>query len=72
MSRLTRRELLRNGVQLAALAPLDAWAAMGANDKFDLLVRNGNLLDPGASLSGRRDIGIRHGRVVRRHAQQPP
>jgi dihydroorotase len=34
---------------------------MGPNDKFDLLVRNANVLDPSQNLNGKRDIGIRHG-----------
>ena len=45
---------------------LGAWpgaasAAMGPNDKFDLLLRNCNVLDPGQRLSGKRDIGMRFG-----------
>jgi dihydroorotase len=34
---------------------------MGPNDRFDLLLRNANVLDPSQGLSGRRDIGIRYG-----------
>ena len=34
---------------------------MGPNDKFDLLIRNANVLDPSQGLSGKRDIGIRYG-----------
>ena len=58
-----RRQLLTAGACAAwlALAPRAVRAAMGPNDKFDLLVRNANLLDPSQSLSGKRDIGIRHG-----------
>src|SRR5262249_29118423 len=36
-------------------------AAMGPNDKFDLLIKGGDVLDPSQSLRGRRDIGIRFG-----------
>ena len=36
---------------------------MGPQDKFDLLVKGGEVLDPSQSLSGMRDIGIRHGKV---------
>ena len=63
VTRPTRRHLLSGGasIVLAALAPRVALAAMGPNDKFDLLVRNANVLDPSQNLSGKRDIGIRHG-----------
>ena len=49
-----RRQFLLNG---AALAAAGAWpgltqAAMGPNDKFDLLLRNANVLDPSQGLSG--------------------
>src|SRR5436305_7299803 len=40
-----------------------AAAAMGPNDKFDLVIRGGDVLDPSQSLRGRRDIGIRWGMV---------
>lgn len=61
--RPTRRHVLSGSacVVLAALAPRAAVAAMGPNDKFDLLVRNANVLDPSQNLSAKRDIGIRHG-----------
>ncbi len=63
MTQPSRRHLVKAGVSLAALGalPAAALAAMGPNDKFDLLVRNANVLDPSQGLSGRRDIGIRYG-----------
>jgi dihydroorotase len=36
---------------------------MGPNDKFDLVIRGGEVLDPSQSLRGRRDVGIRWGVV---------
>jgi dihydroorotase len=36
-------------------------AAMGPDDKFDLLIKGGDVLDPSQGLRGRRDIGIRYG-----------
>jgi dihydroorotase len=36
---------------------------MGPQDKFDLLIKGGELIDPSQSLQGPRDVGIRHGRV---------
>ena len=58
-----RRYLLTGGAcaALMALTPRIVRAAMGPNDKFDLLVRNANVLDPSQNLSGKRDIGIRYG-----------
>ncbi|HEX6720779.1 MAG TPA: amidohydrolase/deacetylase family metallohydrolase [Burkholderiaceae bacterium] len=58
-----RRHLLTTAASAAllALAPRVGRTAMGPNDKFDLLVRNANVLDPSQNLSGKRDIGIRHG-----------
>lgn len=68
---LTRSQLALAGAGLAAApwltavpTPAAAQAATSAADKFDLLVRNANVLDPSQGLSGRRDIGIRNGRIV--------
>ena len=36
---------------------------MGPEDKFDLLIRNANGLDPSQGLAGKRDIGIRYGLI---------
>ena len=38
-------------------------AAMGPNDKFDLVIKGGEVLDPSQKLRGIRDIGIRNGVV---------
>ena len=43
------------------LASRSAFAAMGPNDKFDVLVKGGEVLDPSQNLRGKRDIGIRFG-----------
>ncbi|MFI4924602.1 MAG: amidohydrolase family protein [Vicinamibacteria bacterium] len=45
----------------AAALPLPLRAAMGPNDKFDLVIKGGEVLDPSQSLRGVRDIGIRNG-----------
>ena len=65
MSTFGRREFLAYGSALAAAAALPgpAHAAMGPNDKFDLLLRNANVLDPSQNLAGKRDIGIRYGLI---------
>ena len=66
MKLTSRRDLIKSGASFAALGtlpslPIAALAAMGPNDKFDLLLRNANVLDPSQGLSGKRDIGIRYG-----------
>ena len=43
-----------------------ARGAMGPNNKFDLVVKGGDVLDPSQSLRGKRDIGIRFGAPRRR------
>src|SRR4029077_16205027 len=59
-----RRDFLALSGSAAAVAlsgPVDA--AMGPNDKFDLVIRGGEVLDPSQSLRGRSDVGIRWGVV---------
>ena len=65
---LKRRELLR-GAAAAALAMAAAPGALaqlgvGGPDKFDLAIRGGEVIDPSQGLRGRRDLGIRNGRIV--------
>jgi len=64
MSALSRRHFLSltGSTALAATAG-SALAAMGPNDKFDLVIKGGEVLDPSQSLRARRDIGIRWGVV---------
>jgi dihydroorotase len=63
MSVLSRRGFLGSAgsLALAAASGAPARAAMGPNDKFDLVVKGGDVLDPSQSLRGKRDIGIRFG-----------
>ena len=65
MTHPSRRHLVKAGATFAALGALPGavLAAMGPNDKFDLLIRNANVLDPSQNLSGKRDIGIRYGLI---------
>lgn len=59
---LSRRNFLASTASLAVAAGMTGSnAAMGPNDKFDLLIKGGDVLDPSQSLRGRRDIGIRYG-----------
>jgi dihydroorotase len=59
----SRRDFLVTAGSFALAAPMGspARAAMGPNDKFDLVIKGGDVLDPSQSLRARRDIGIRHG-----------
>jgi dihydroorotase len=62
MDSLSRRDFLSTVSSFAlATASGQAHAAMGPNDKFDLVIKGGDVLDPSQSLRGKRDIGIRWG-----------
>ena len=65
MNPSSRRHFVTAGASVAALAavPSGVFATMGPSDKFDLLIRNANVVDPGQGLSGMRDIGIRYGLI---------
>src|SRR4051795_11611728 len=77
MSALSRRNFLALTGSTAA-ATLSgrfagsARAAMGPNDKFDLVIKGGDVLDPSQSLRGKRDIGIRWGMVEAIEAEIAP
>ncbi len=62
----SRRQFLSHSASALALAATGlasrgAKAAMGPNDKFDLVVKGGEVLDPSQNLRAKRDIGIRFG-----------
>ena len=63
MSGFSRRDFLSltGSAAVAAAIAGRANAAMGPNDKFDLVIKGGDVLDPSQSLRGKRDIGIRWG-----------
>ena len=76
MSWISRRSCLllgASGIVTAALATVAgrAGAAMGPNDKFDLVIKGGEVLDPSGSLRAKRDIGIRHGLIEAVEADIP-
>jgi dihydroorotase len=68
-----RRRLVLAAAASAALAALPAAvrAAMGPNEKFDLLIRGGEVLDPSQGLRGARDIGIKNGVIEALDASIP-
>ncbi|WP_050630901.1 amidohydrolase family protein [Bradyrhizobium viridifuturi] len=62
MSGFSRRDFLKaTGSTAAAAIAGPAAAAMGPDDKFDLVIKSGDVIDPSQSLRGKRDIGIRWG-----------
>src|SRR5438046_10580260 len=68
MPALSRRDFLGSAGSLALAAACatgggSALAAMGPDDKFDLVIKNCDVLDPSQSLRGKRDIGIRYGLI---------
>src|SRR5436190_19811502 len=69
----TRRQFLTAAAPFALVAAGmgRAQAAMGPDDKFDLLIKGGDVLDPSQNLRGRRDIGIRFGLVEALEADIP-
>jgi dihydroorotase len=73
MSGFSRRDFLSLTGSAAAIAAMSgpASAAMGPNDKFDLVIKGGDVLDPSQSLRGKRDIGIRWGMVEAVEADIP-
>ena len=73
MPSVSRRKFLSysaSGFALAAAAG-PSWAAMGPNDKFDLVVKGGEVLDPSQGLRAKRDIGIRFGMIEALEADIP-
>jgi dihydroorotase len=72
MSAVSRRDFLASASAFAlAGAASAAHAAMGPDDKFDLVIKGGNVLDPSQSLRAKRDIGIRYGMVEALEADIP-
>ena len=55
----------------AAMSGFGARAAMGPNDKFDLVIKGGEVLDPSQALRAKRDIGMRFG-VIEAVAEDIP
>src|SRR3954447_2704937 len=71
MSVLSRRDFLARPLSSCLRGGGPAMAAMAPNDKYDLLIKNCDVLDPSQSLRGARDIGIRYGRIEALEAAIP-
>lgn len=64
VSEFSRRDFLKATGSAAAISLAGpAAAAMGPNDKFDLVIKGGDVIDPSQSLRGKRDIGMRWGLI---------
>jgi dihydroorotase len=72
MANASRRDFLLTAASFTLAARGGtARAAMSPSDKFDLVIKGGDVLDPSQSLRGRRDIGIRYGVVEAVEAEIP-
>ena len=72
MTALSRRDFLALSTSAAAVTLAGpARAVMGPNDKFDLVIKGGDVLDPSQSLRAKRDIGIRWGVVEAIEREHP-
>jgi dihydroorotase len=76
MISITRRRLVTGlgaagTLVVAGGLGLAARAAMNATDKFDLVIKGGNVFDPSQGLKAKRDIGIRFGVVEALDADIP-
>src|SRR5437899_9457031 len=71
MPNASRRNFLVTAGSFALALGGSARAAMAPDDKFDLLIKGGDALDPSQSLRGKRDIGIRYGVIEAVEADIP-
>jgi dihydroorotase len=69
----SRREFLGSAASFALGCAIagPARAAMAPDDRFDLVIKGGDVLDPSQPLRGRRDIGIRYGVIETVEADIP-
>jgi len=73
MTRQGRRRFVAGmGAALAASGlSVAVRAAMGPQDKFDLIIKGGEVFDPSQSLRAKRDIGMRFGKIEALEADIP-
>ena len=71
MSLTSRRRFIAGAGAAFAVgsSSLTVRAAMGPDDKFDLLIKGGEVLDPSQGLRGKRDVGMRFGTIRRSQRQ---
>lgn len=75
MSEISRRTFLKVGAAGTALLGLRGLASaqqgLGVGDKFDLIIKGGEVLDPSQNLRARRDIGIKNALIAGLEADIP-
>jgi dihydroorotase len=73
MISIERRQLITGIGAVFATATIGpvARAAMGPDDKFDLVIKGGEVIDPSQGLRGKRDIGMRYGKIEALEADIP-
>lgn len=62
MAPWSRRGFLKGATGMVAGSALPSFSR--ADDRYDLLIRGGRVVDPSQGLSDERDIAVHHGRVV--------
>jgi dihydroorotase len=77
MATTSRRDFLGGAASfslatMGVVSPVSAQRAISATDKFDLVIKAGDVLDPSQSLRGKRDIGIRYGKIEALEADIAP
>lgn len=76
MKGITRRDLLKAGAagtfMLGVQGRALAQQGVGPGDKFDLLIKGGEVLDPSQNLRAKRDIGIKNAVVATLAPDIPP
>ena len=68
-NRSSRRGLLKSALAVGgtgwlASHPAFAQLGLGGPDRFDLVIKGGDVIDPSQDLRGQRDIGIKNGRIA--------
>lgn len=73
MTSIKRRRIVAGmgAAVAAAMTGFAARAAMGPNDKFDFLIKGGEVLDPSQGLRAKRDVGMRYGLIEAVEADIP-
>src|SRR6266702_4109082 len=71
MRPISRREFLSGAAAGGTVLALSAAGALAQSDKFDLVIKGGEVLDPAQRLRARRDIGIRNAVIAALEAEIP-